>query len=68
VRWRVFSGFRGDIRQALAKRVTANSIRLHIGGIRAFSKFLRLTGLAARAKFETLKAETAGFSTHPARP
>jgi integrase/recombinase XerD len=42
---------RGDIRrlqsQLLAKGVTANSIRLHIGGIRAFSKFLRLAGLTS---------------------
>jgi integrase/recombinase XerD len=42
---------RGDIRrlqsQLLAKGVTANSIRLHIGGIRAFSKFLCLAGLTA---------------------
>jgi site-specific recombinase XerD len=40
---------RSDIRrfqsQLLAKGVTANSVRLHIGGIRAFSKFLRLAGL-----------------------
>jgi integrase/recombinase XerD len=37
---------RGDIRRfqttLLAKGVTANSVRLHVGGIRAFSKFLRL--------------------------
>jgi integrase/recombinase XerD len=42
---------RGDIRrlqsQLLAKGVTANSIRLHIGGIRAFSKFRRLAGLTS---------------------
>jgi integrase/recombinase XerC len=40
---------RGDIRrfqsQLLARGVTANSIRLHIAGIRAFSKFLRLGGV-----------------------
>ena len=40
---------RGDIRrfqsQLLARGVTANSVRLHIGGIRAFSKFLRLGGV-----------------------
>jgi site-specific recombinase XerD len=43
---------RSDIRrfqsQLLAKGVTANSIRLHIGGIRAFSKFLRLAGVSRR--------------------
>ena len=42
---------RSDIRrfqsQLLAKSVTANSIRLHVGGIRAFSKFLRLAGLTS---------------------
>ncbi len=46
----VIEADRNDIRalqsQLLAKGVTANSIRLHIGGIRAFSKFLRLAGLA----------------------
>jgi integrase/recombinase XerD len=40
---------RGDIRRfqstLLAKGLHANSLRLHIGGIRAFSKFLRLGGL-----------------------
>jgi site-specific recombinase XerD len=45
----VIEAGRNDIRrlqsQLLAKGVTANSIRLHIAGIRAFSKFLRLAGL-----------------------
>jgi site-specific recombinase XerD len=40
---------RSDIRklqsQLLAKGCTANSIRLHVAGIRAFCKFLRLAGL-----------------------
>ena len=40
---------RSDIRRLqtrlLARGVTANSVRAHIGGIRAFSKFLRLAGL-----------------------
>ena len=47
----VIEADRNDIRalqsQLLAKGVTANSIRLHIGGIRAFSKFLRLAGLTS---------------------
>jgi site-specific recombinase XerD len=40
---------RGDIRRfqttLLSKGVTANSVRLHIGGIRAFFNFLRLAGV-----------------------
>jgi CHAD domain-containing protein len=40
---------RSDIRrfqaELLEKGLTANSVRLHVGGIRAFAKFLRLAGL-----------------------